>query len=114
MVLAVLLFLLINLGLNIWNVYSRGKKNYEQLEYEKTKLQSLQAEHDRLNKDLSYYNSEKFIEEYAKDNLQLSKDGESLYKIVDEQTQSYDIKARTDDPIQVDENQIWWKKILLW
>lgn len=110
-----ILSLTLVLSINILNVYDRGRKNLEQIDYEQGKLNELTSEGEELKKQVEYYKSAGFIEAFARENFSFGKSGEKLYKIDDEETQEvYNIKEKNTDPILLDDNLYWWKTVFLW
>lgn len=111
-----LFLIIIFLAFNIISVYQRGKKNFDLINAEKEKLEKLKEEGNQLEKDLDYYSSLYFVEAFAKENLSLSRRGERLYKFDDgsEELSILDLRELNTDPIKLEDNIYWWKKIFLW
>lgn len=62
-------------------VQAEKQKEYEQLEKQ---LESLQTEETQLNEEITLLNDEEYILEIARTNYFFSKEGELIFKILDE------------------------------
>jgi len=106
--------IIIFLVINIINVYQQGKKNFDQIQLEKLRLEELQAEGENLSEELEYKESKHYIEVYAHENLSLGKNDERLYEIDREEEKIYELEQDTTDPIMLDNYKYWWQTIFLW
>lgn len=100
-------------SINIYNVYDRGRKNFEQLVYEKEKLIEVEAEGKELEEELQYRKSLQFVKTYANENLYMGRIGERLFKVDREEDVVYELEERNIDPIVLEDHKGWWSKIFL-
>jgi len=77
-----LLLVIVTLSFNIFLAYRNGVENLGRLKIEEEKLLKLQQENERLSEEESYYKSIEFRKAYARDSLNLTKEGETLYMVV--------------------------------
>ena len=80
-----LLLIIVTMIFNISIAYSEGVNNLGRLKTEEEKLIKLQEENARLSEEEDYYKSIEFRKAYARDSLNLSREGETLYLIVRDQ-----------------------------
>ena len=109
-----MLLIILLMSINIFDVYQRGKKNLDQLEMEAELLDKLLLENNLLSEELEYYKSKDFIEIFAHESLGLGKTTEQLLKFDRTGDITYDLEDPNTDPIILEENLVWWKKIFLW
>ncbi|HEX9804183.1 MAG TPA: septum formation initiator family protein [Candidatus Dojkabacteria bacterium] len=101
------------LTINIWNVYSQGKRNFDQLLIQREKLDKLVIENEDLKEEIEYKKSPQYIESFAQENLYLSRLGERIFKIEDQDKEVYELEEINSDPIELESNEEWWKEIFL-
>jgi cell division protein FtsB len=77
-----LLLIIVTMIFNISIAYSEGVQNLGRLKTEEEKLIKLQEENARLSEEEDYYKSIEFRKAYARDSLNLSREGETLYLVV--------------------------------
>lgn len=77
-----LLSIIMTLLFNLFLAFREGVENMGRLEIEEEKLVKLQEENKRLLGEESYYQSIEFRKAYARDSLNLTKEGETLYMVV--------------------------------
>lgn len=82
-----LILIIITISFNIFIAYREGVENLGKLKIEEEKLVKLQQENARLSEEENYYRSIEFRKAYARDSLNLTKNGETLYYVVREQNQ---------------------------
>lgn len=80
-----LILIIITISFNIFIAYREGVENLGKLKIEEEKLVKLQQENARLSEEENYYRSIEFRKAYARDSLNLTKSGETLYYVVREQ-----------------------------
>ncbi len=114
LVIGLMLLVIIFLSINTFKVYQRGKSNFDQIIYEREKLDELLAEGELLESELEYRKSYQFVESFAHENLYLGRLGERLYKVDRDEDVDYELARANLDPIKYDDNEYWWKKIFLW
>ena len=71
--------------------YKEGMENLEKLQEEESKLLKLQEDNAKLMEEENYYRSIEFRKAYAKESLNLSGQGETLYYVQKEE------KEETED-----------------
>lgn len=87
-----LLSIIITLTFNIFVAYQEGSKNLGRLKIEEERLLKLQSENERLSEEENYYKSIEFRKAYARESLNLTNEGETLYMVVrDEHSEAEDI-----------------------
>lgn len=79
------LIVIIVIAFNIFTAYKKGADNLTQLRQEEDKLAKLQEENARLNEEENYYRSIEFRKAYAKESLNMSGQGETLYYVLREE-----------------------------
>lgn len=82
-----LVIIIVALTFNIFIAYKEGVDNLTQLRQEEDKLAKLQEENARLNEEENYYRSIEFRKAYAKDSLNMSGEGETLYYVLREKNE---------------------------
>jgi cell division protein FtsB len=83
LVLDILLILVITtLSYNIIKAYQDGSRNLGRLKIEEERLLKLQSENERLTEEENYYKSIEFRKAYARESLNLTNQGETLYMVV--------------------------------
>jgi cell division protein FtsB len=80
-----LVIVIVALTFNIFIAYKEGVDNLTQLRQEEDKLIKLQEENARLNEEENYYRSIEFRKAYAKESLNMSGQGETLYYVMREE-----------------------------
>lgn len=80
-----LVIVIIALTFNIFIAYKEGVDNLTQLRQEEDKLAKLQEENARLNEEENYYRSIEFRKAYAKESLNMTGQGETLYYVLREE-----------------------------
>lgn len=100
--LVILLIFLADLKYKQW-------KNQQEIEKQKQSLlaqaDTLQKKNNELNQSLQYLNSPSFKERVAREQLNLKKDGETVYSFGDPSPQAPDGHERTDKSTNL---QKWW------
>ncbi len=86
-----LLIVILTLAFNIFIAYKEGMENLEKLQEEESKLLKLQEDNAKLMEEENYYRSIEFRKAYAKESLNLSGQGETLYYVQKEE------KEETED-----------------
>lgn len=79
---SLLLLVIVTLSFNIFLAYRDGVENLGRLKIEEEKLLKLQEENERLSEEENYYKSIEFRKAYARDSLNLTNEGETLYMVV--------------------------------
>lgn len=77
-----LIAVIFTLSLNIFLAYRDGVENLGRLKIEEEKLVKLQEENKRLSEEENYYRSIEFRKAYARDSLNLTTQGETLYMVL--------------------------------
>lgn len=98
--------MLVILSVNLIRAISDANKNYQVYLAEKESLSLMQQENLKLQNELQYYQSYEYKKLYARDNLRLGEPGETLYKIVGDQT-TYNVPEKQLDLFN-DNNLQWW------
>lgn len=109
-----LIVVIIFLMFSIFDVYKRSDTNIARIEAEKLKVEDLREEEKKIIEDIEYYSSARFIEGYSRENLDLGRTDELLIRFDDGEIPEYELEERNTDPIEIDANGYWWKKIFLW
>ena len=102
-----LLLAVISLSQNIINLINRGLV----LEREKTDLEALRKEKQRLEAELGYMKTNEFLEREARDNLGLVKKGETVVILPSENENGRDEAQQGNNQVISNWKQ-WWK--LVW
>ncbi len=106
-VVGITFLLLVSFG----RVITNARNNFEVYQYEQSGLAMLQVDHSELQRQLDYYNSFEFKRLYARDFLHLAEPGETLYKIVGDQT-IYQIDQPQPNFVTAETFAYWWQKLL--
>lgn len=114
MVIGLMILIIIFLSINTLKVYQRGKANFDQIIYEREKLEELLSEGESLEDELAYRKSYQFVESFAHENLYLGRLEERLYRVDRDEDVDYELARANLDPIKYDDNEYWWKRIFLW
>ncbi|HRN86802.1 MAG TPA: hypothetical protein PKU78_02680 [Candidatus Dojkabacteria bacterium] len=108
-----LLIIIVTLTFNIYRAYNDGIRNLGRLKIEEEKLLKLQEENSKLSEEESYYKSIEFRKAYARDSLNLSREGETLYLVTRDENE--DVPVEEDilfDPHTVNKSKQWKLLIL--
>ena len=108
-----LLLIIVTMIFNISIAYSEGVNNLGRLKTEEEKLIKLQEENARLSEEEDYYKSIEFRKAYARDSLNLSREGETLYLIV--RYQEADVEEERDllfNQSEASKSKLWKLLIL--
>jgi cell division protein FtsB len=108
-----LLIIIVTLTSNIYRAYNDGVRNLGRLKIEEEKLIKLQEENSKLNEEENYYKSIEFRKAYARDSLNLSKEGETLYLVIRDENE--EVALEEDllfDPNTVNKSKQWKLLIL--
>jgi len=96
------------IAFNIFTAYKKGADNLTQLRHEEDKLAKLQDENARLNEEENYYRSIEFRKAYAKESLNMSGQGETLYYVLrEEDTESTETTQNLYDFSAMDNIDAW-------
>ena len=108
-----LLIIIVTLTFNIYKAYNDGVRNLGRLKIEEEKLIKLQEENAKLNEEEGYYKSIEFRKAYARDSLNLSKEGETLYLVIREENEEDVIEEDIlFDPNSLNKSKLWKLLIL--
>lgn len=108
-----LLTIILTLTTNIYRAYNDGVRNLGRLKVEEEKLVKLQEENAKLNEEESYYKSIEFRKAYARDSLNLSKEGETLYLVIRDENEDEIVEEDLlFDPTTVNKSKQWKLLIL--
>lgn len=108
-----LLLIIVTLTFNIYKAYNEGVNNLGRLKVEEEKLIKLQEENSRLSEEESYYQSIEFRKAYARDSLNLSKEGETLYLITRDEVEDEKVPQEIFyDPNEMEKFKLWKLLIL--
>lgn len=102
--------MLLALTTSLGKVMVNARNNNEVYEYEQENLSALEAEREKLQKELAYYESYEYKRLYARDYLNLAQPGERLYRIVDN-TKLYDVRQRLYNYPEANFLD-WWRTVL--
>jgi len=108
-----LLIIIVTLTFNIYRAYNDGIRNLGRLKIEEEKLLKLQEENSKLSEEESYYKSIEFRKAYARDSLNLSREGETLYLVTRDENE--EVQVEEDilfDPHTVNKSKQWKLLIL--
>ncbi|MCA9379974.1 hypothetical protein KC675_02225 [Candidatus Dojkabacteria bacterium] len=108
-----LLIIIVTLTSNIYRAYNDGVRNLGRLKIEEEKLIKLQEENAKLSEEENYYKSIEFRKAYARDSLNLSKEGETLYLVIRDENEEDAIEEDLlFDPNTVNKSKQWKLLIL--
>lgn len=108
-----LIAVIFTLSFNIFLAYRDGVENLGRLRIEEEKLIKLQAENRRLSGEESYYRSIEFRKAYARDSLNLTTQGETLYMVLRDTDREEKVETvQLFDPEQLDLLDLWKLLIL--
>jgi cell division protein FtsB len=108
-----LLIIIVTLTSNIYRAYNDGVRNLGRLKIEEEKLIKLQEENAKLNEEENYYKSIEFRKAYARDSLNLSKEGETLYLVIRDENEEEAVEEDLlFDPNTVNKSKQWKLLIL--
>ncbi len=108
-----LLIIIVTLTFNIYRAYNDGIRNLGRLKIEEEKLLKLQEENSKLSEQESYYNSIEFRKAYARDSLNLSKEGETLYLVIRDENEEVTVdEDLLFNPESVSKSKQWKLLIL--
>lgn len=102
-----LLLVIVTLSFNIFLAYRDGVENLGRLKIEEEKLLKLQEENKRLTEEESYYQSIEFRKAYARDSLNLTNEGETLYMVVRNETETPQEEVKLFDSKELDPVDLW-------
>ena len=108
-----LLIIIVTMIFNITIAYNEGVQNLGRLKIEEEKLIKLQEENARLSEEEDYYNSIEFRKAYARDSLNLSREGETLYLVVrDEEDEVEEESDLLFNQSEISKSKLWKLLIL--
>lgn len=108
-----LLIIIVTMIFNISIAYNEGVQNLGRLKIEEEKLIKLQEENARLSEEEDYYNSIEFRKAYARDSLNLSREGETLYLVVrDEEDEVEEESDLLFNQSEISKSKLWKLLIL--
>lgn len=100
------------LSYNIYIAVNRAELNYKIRVEEEKKRDELLTGGKELDERIEYLESVDYRRNYASDSLGLAEPGEVLFEIDDEVIDAISIDEENFDPVNLEDNEFWWKYIL--
>jgi cell division protein FtsB len=107
------IIIILALGINIYITFDKGLSTMERFNEEQEKLNAILGEHEELTEQVKEYESLEYKRIYARDNLNLGHDNETIYYI-ERQGDPLDIEPLEEDKMRIDfkDKKAYWLELL--
>lgn len=111
---AFFIMVMVTLSVNIYNTFTNGIETIDKFRAEQEKLDELQRINAELKDQVEHYASLEYKKIYARDNLNLGEQNETLYYI-NRPDESLIIEELPEQEVEItfDDNISYWKKLIL-